>query len=190
MVLTFIFWNIPVSAPEILLSETHLPETLDESVPLGDCTRTPFVQFVKLHIKFWRILKQETHWTLCRELLIFGNHLTDDIWASNQNLVQILYVLILILMTLSGHKFAYVMTAKLSWHTQICGLIWSLFYHKRAKHNLTRFIPWAEIPLWNWSLTFISFRFGTETQLFIWEFEVRGVLFVWCPCLSSLWLLL
>ena len=38
--------------------------------------------------------------------------------------IEISFAIILILMIQSGHNFAHVMTAELSWHVQNCGLNW------------------------------------------------------------------
>ena len=51
--------------------------------------------------------------------------------ACNWNLIKILFALILIPITQSGHNFAHVMTAKLSWHAQNCDLIKSLFFTQK-----------------------------------------------------------
>ena len=62
-----------------------------------------------------------------------GTHFTKSLWAHNWNLVKIYFTLILILMIQSGHKFADVTTAKLSWHLQICDLISLLFSMEKQK---------------------------------------------------------
>ena len=45
----------------------------------------------------------------------------------------------------SGHNFAHVTTAKLSWHVQSCDLIWSLFSSKCHSKNFAIWIMSSEI---------------------------------------------
>ena len=55
--------------------------------------------------------------------------LTHRLWVYNPHLAKIYDVIswnIMITIITSGHNFAHVMTAQLSWHVQSCGLIWSL----------------------------------------------------------------
>ena len=54
------------------------------------------------------------------------DHFTN-LWAPNWYLAHIVFDLVVVLMTKSGHNFAHVTTAQLSWHVQNCDLIWSLF---------------------------------------------------------------
>ena len=51
-----------------------------------------------------------------------GTHFTNGLWAHNPNLVKTYVALLWNWMTWSGHNFAHAMTAKLSWHLQICDL--------------------------------------------------------------------
>ena len=51
----------------------------------------------------------------------------DPIHSLYQLKIEIRFYSIMILIIISGHNFAHVMTAQLPWHVQNCGLIWSLF---------------------------------------------------------------
>ena len=78
-----------------------------------------------------------------------GGCITNSLWAHNWNLVKILFVLILILMIQSGHNYAHVMTAQLSWHVQnydlnaffVNTLQQPVFYFDLDYHNIN--------PSWN-----------------------------------------
>ena len=61
----------------------------------------------------------------CCVLSAYGTHFTKSFSAHDWNLEKILFALILIIQ--SGHYFAHVMTAQLSWHVQNCDLIGLLF---------------------------------------------------------------
>ena len=52
-----------------------------------------------------------------------GTHFTNGIWAHNSNLTIIHVALICEIMIRSCHNLAHAMTAKLSWHVQICDII-------------------------------------------------------------------
>ena len=65
------------------------------------------------------------------------------LWAHNPNLVKIHIALTWKLMIQSGHNFAHVMTAELSWHVQICNQIGSLGLKVRTKIISERFESWA-----------------------------------------------
>ena len=51
-----------------------------------------------------------------------GSLCTKSLWAHNSNLVPICAAITLEIMIRSGHNFAHVTTAQLSWHVQNCGL--------------------------------------------------------------------
>ena len=75
------------------------------------------------------------------------------LWAHKPNVDTILFVQILLLITMqSGHNFAYIMTAELSWHVQKYYLIWlSFFMHKQCL-IIQDLDHWLINPLWNRSL--------------------------------------
>ena len=60
----------------------------------------------------------------------------EGLWAQNWNLLKNLIAVIIIVMTGSGHKFAHVTTAQLSWHVQNYGLIGSLFFMSKQNDFL------------------------------------------------------
>ena len=62
--------------------------------------------------------------SLVTDVFTPGTYLTEGLWAHNWNLTKITVSIILILMIKSGHRFAHVMTALLSWHMQSCDLVW------------------------------------------------------------------
>ena len=68
----------------------------------------------------WFALSRPVHMHL-RHVSRMGYDLMIEI------LWKIIFVLIIVLMIQTGRKFAHVMTAQLSWHVQICDLIWWLF---------------------------------------------------------------
>ena len=52
------------------------------------------------------------------------------------------FVIIMILRMQSGHKFAHVMTAQLSWHVQNCDLIGSLLFKYEQNYFFQHINPW------------------------------------------------
>ena len=52
-----------------------------------------------------------------------GRDFTKSLWAHECNLVKVCFGVIMITLVQSGHKFAHVMTAQLSWHVQNYDLI-------------------------------------------------------------------
>ena len=54
---------------------------------------------------------------------ITGTHFTKGLWAQNWNIVKMFLVVFNILIIQSGHKFAHVTTARLSWHVANCELM-------------------------------------------------------------------
>ena len=79
-----------------------------------------------------------------------GAHLTMGLWAHNRNLVKIHFALISILMVHSCHRFAYAMTALLSWHVQNCDMIWSLLCMQELQIFFLRFGLRAHKPFMKW----------------------------------------
>ena len=63
------------------------------------------------------------------------------------------FAVIFILMIISANKFAHAMTAQLSWHVQICSLIWSLFFVE-DKNVFIRFGLWAHRLVVKWRKSF------------------------------------
>ena len=49
--------------------------------------------------------------------------ISNHLWAHNSNLLKNFFALFCICMIQSGHKFAHVMTAELSWHVKIFDLV-------------------------------------------------------------------
>ena len=73
-------------------------------------------------------------------------HNTEVVWAHYWNLMRKYPCF----HHQSGHKFAHVTTAQLSWHVQDCDLIWLLFWHKNRLKFLTRFELWAHESFVTW----------------------------------------
>ena len=90
------------------------------------CKQTYFVRKTNLVI-IWsitsKIFMNYTPW------LISVDHFTKGFWAHNWIIVKIRFALSLILMIQSGHNFAHVMTALLSWHVQNCDLMKPWFFN-------------------------------------------------------------
>ena len=85
-----------------------------------------------------------------------GDHSTKGLWAYNWNLIKIICDLNVILIIQSGHNFAHVTTAVLSWHVQNCDLMGSVIFEVKATWSFQRFGLWAHKLLENGSLVLCS----------------------------------
>ena len=72
-----------------------------------------------------------------RKVQALGNgsadHCTNNLWSHNQNFGKICVVVSCKIMIQSGHDFAHVTTAELSWHVQNCDLIGLLLLQLEQK---------------------------------------------------------
>ena len=79
-------------------------------------------------------------------------HVIDSLRALDLNLMKIFFLIIIILMIQSVHKFAHAMTAELSWHVQNYDQITSLFF-MQEQHVFLKDLNFEFINcLWNVSL--------------------------------------
>ena len=77
-----------------------------------------------------------------------SKHLTKGLWTYDWNLAKIIFAVIFLLTIQSGHKFAHVTTAQLSWHVQNCELIRPIYFVYEEDfffflQNLMNFASWA-----------------------------------------------
>ena len=73
-----------------------------------------------------------------REAGLQQGMISQKVRAHTPNLTKICVAITWKMMIRSGHNFAYAMTAQLSWHVQICGLIYLLVIIK-ARRTFNRF---------------------------------------------------
>ena len=93
---------------------------------ISHCLSTPFVILIPL----WCIPDNPLR---AGGVFPVWNILHKSLWAHNCNLIKIFYFYFYLIIR-SGHNFVHVTTAQLPWHVQNCDLIWSLFFHVRAKY--------------------------------------------------------